>query len=108
MMMLLHEAGHLGAAWVTGGTVQRLVWHPLAFSRTDVHPNPAPLCVVWAGPMAGCLLPMLAERVFAAWFRETLFIARLFAGFCLLSNGAYIALGLAVNVLALLLGDNGM
>jgi len=45
-MQIIHEAGHVLAAWVTGGTVTAVVLHPLAISRTDVAPNPSPLTVV--------------------------------------------------------------
>ncbi|HUG18675.1 MAG TPA: hypothetical protein VMM56_06825 [Planctomycetaceae bacterium] len=91
LMMLVHEFGHVLGAWATGGTVERVIWHPLAFSRTDVAPNPAPLIVVWAGPLLGGLLP------FAAWVMlyrfPWAFVLRFFAGFCLIANGGYIGLG---------------
>ncbi len=92
-IMLVHEFGHILAAWCTGGTVTRLIWHPLVFSRTDVSPNASPLVVVWAGPIVGCLLPILLERLVAFTLPTTLYIARLFAGFCLIANGAYLGIG---------------
>jgi hypothetical protein len=92
-MMLLHEVGYVSAASATGGRVTRIVWHPLAFSRTDVSPNPRPMVVVWAGPIAGCVLTILLERLVAFISPGILYIARLFAGFCLIANGAYISLG---------------
>ena len=92
-MMLLHELGHVVAAWITGGTVTRLVWHPLVFSRTDISPNPHPLIVVWAGPLAGCLVPLLIERVTSRMNASFLYIIQFFCGFCLLANGVYIGVG---------------
>ena len=92
-MMLLHECGHMLAAWLTGGTVAGLVWHPLVFSRTDVSPNPSPLMVVWAGPMVGVLIPLVMERLAAVMKLGVLYLVRLFCGFCLIANGAYIGLG---------------
>lgn len=92
-MMLLHECGHLLAAWLTGGQVQQLVWHPLVFSRTDVSPNPAPLVVVWAGPIAGCLLPAIFVLIAARLACDLLYLTQLFCGFCLLANGIYIGIG---------------
>ena len=93
VMMLIHELGHVLGAWFTGGTVVRLVWHPLVFSRTDVDPNPQPMIVVWCGPTVGCMLPILIERI-VAWLRPSAsYLLELLAGFCLLANGAYIGLG---------------
>src|SRR5688572_25169571 len=69
LMMLVHEAGHVLGALATGGVVRRVVWHPLAISRTDVDPNPAPLTVVWAGPLVGCLAPVLVAWLLARWWR---------------------------------------
>lgn len=92
-MQAVHELGHVAAAWLTGGTVQRVVLHPLAISRTDVEPNPQPLVVAWSGPMLGALLPLAAWLV-AVWRRWRLaWLARYFAGFCLLANGLYLGVG---------------
>jgi len=93
LMMLVHEAGHVVAAWSSGGVVQRLVWTALDFSRTDVHPNPHPLIVAWAGPLAGCLLPLIAFALLRRRFVRTRLIAAYFAGFCLIANGTYIGIG---------------
>ena len=56
--MAVHELGHVVAANLTGGTVTKIVVHPLAISRTDVSPNLNPLAVVWTGPILGVLLPL--------------------------------------------------
>ena len=56
-MMLVHEAGHVLHAWVSGGTVTKVVLGPLVISRTDVNPNPHPLFEIWGGPVWGCLVP---------------------------------------------------
>ncbi|MEX1098177.1 MAG: hypothetical protein WED34_19190 [Planctomycetales bacterium] len=92
-MMAVHELGHVLAAWSTGGTVARVVLHPLAISRTDVEPNPAPLVVAWGGPLAGVALPLLIWAVFAAARIPGVYLWRFFAGFCLIANGAYIGAG---------------
>ena len=92
-MMATHELGHVVGAMVSGGQVERVVLHPLTISRTDVKPNPNPLLVVWAGPLLGCILPLVIGLVVpkrSAVFRNT---ALFFAGFCLLANGAYIGFG---------------
>lgn len=92
-MMLVHEAGHVLGASVTGGRVQRVVWHPLAISRTDVSPNPRALIVVWMGPIVGVALPLvlwcIGQRVGCRWQH----LIAGFAGFCLIANGVYIGLG---------------
>jgi hypothetical protein len=88
----VHEAGHVLGAWWTGGTVQRVVLHPLALSRTDVFPNPAPHFVVWAGPLFGCVAPLLVYGV--VWLLRVpgVYLFRFFAGACMVMNGAYIGL----------------
>ncbi|MCC7145046.1 MAG: hypothetical protein IT443_01225 [Phycisphaeraceae bacterium] len=92
-MMAVHEAGHVGAAWLTGGTIERVVFHPLAFSRTDVYPNPHPLIVVWAGPTVGVGLPVIAAGLLWGHRRPGWAMAVFHAGFCLIANGAYIGAG---------------
>ncbi|MEE2826356.1 MAG: hypothetical protein VYE64_06985 [Planctomycetota bacterium] len=91
--MLLHELGHIAAALVSGGAVKHVVVYPLTFSRTDVEPNPHPLLVVWAGPMVGVLLPLMIWWGFWRFRVPGDYLARFFAGFCLVANGAYIAIG---------------
>ncbi len=92
-MMAVHELGHVVGAKVTGGTVERVVLHPLTFSRTDVSPNPSPLVVVWAGPLGGVLLPLALLAVFKAGRIPLAYLVQFFAGFCLTANGAYIVAG---------------
>ena len=93
LMQVFHELGHVAGAWLTGGRVREVVLHPLAISRTDVSPNPSPLIVAWLGPIIGCLLPVLL--MFAVPTRHAVASGStdFFAGFCLIANGAYIAIG---------------
>ena len=91
--MAIHEFGHVIGTIVTGGSIERVVLHPLAISRTDVMPNPHPGIVVWLGPVVGCLLPLVLWAAVPRRFIVTRSIAQLFAGFCLIANGIYIALG---------------
>lgn len=93
LMQAIHELGHVAAAWATSGTVERIVLHPLAISRTDVRPNPQPLVVVWSGPLIGVLLPLAAWGAAAALKLRGAWMLRFFAGFCLLANGLYIGVG---------------
>src|SRR5690606_17927211 len=92
-MMAVHEAGHVAGAMATGGTVQEVELAPWAISRTDVSPNPSPLVVVWAGPLVGAIVPLLAWLVAPKLVPAIAPLLRFFAGFCLLANGAYLAFG---------------
>lgn len=93
LMQIIHESGHVLAGLLTGAEIQRVVLHPSTISRTDLAANPLPLLVCWAGPAFGAVAPLslwLATRRFlpgaADWFQ-------FLAGFCLIANGAYIAVG---------------
>lgn len=92
-MMIVHEFGHVVGAWATGGRVERVVLEFLAFSRTDVAPNPHPLIVVWAGPLIGVLVPLLAWGANRGIRVSRDLVVRFWAGFCLIANGAYIGGG---------------
>ncbi len=92
-MQAVHEFGHVCGAWLSGGRVAQVVLHPLTISRTDLADNPRPLIVVWAGPLLGILFPLVLWGVLAAAQCRVAFLARFFAGFCLIANGAYIGVG---------------
>lgn len=92
-MQVIHEAGHLLAAWATGGRVTALVLHPLAISRTDIAPNPRPLAVIGGGPLFGAVAPVAAWLFASRLRRPSAYLWRFFAGFCLIANGAYIGSG---------------
>lgn len=92
-MQAVHESGHVLGAWLTGGSVARVVLHPLTISRTDLAQNPSPLTVVWAGPVLGVLVPLLLWAGACAVRLPGRFVLRFFAGFCLLANGLYIGVG---------------
>lgn len=97
-MMIVHEAGHVLHALLSGGTVQRIILHPLEISRTDVSPNPHPHFVAWGGAVWGCLLPVAAWLA-AGWAGlRTAPLFRFFAGFCLVANGAYLGGGVVLPV----------
>ena len=92
-MQAVHEAGHVLAAWLTGGRVERVVLHPLTISRTDLSENPEPLVVAWAGPLFGVAAPLVAWAVAGILRMPGAFVLRFFAGFCLIANGLYIGVG---------------
>jgi hypothetical protein len=93
MMQAVHEFGHVVAAWATGGTVTKVVLHPLALSRTDVEPNPQPLAVAWGGPLIGIAIPLSIWCIALAARLSTAHLFRFFAGFCLVANGVDLGLG---------------
>ena len=92
-MSLLHELGHAFHALLSGGHVTRIHLPLLDFSRTDVSPNPHPQFVAWGGPLWGSLFPLLILLVTPRTRPRLRHATRLFAGFCLIANGAYLALG---------------
>jgi len=92
-MMAVHEAGHVLHAWAGGGVVSA-VRVPLAgFSITELSSNPRPRLVAWGGPLWGGLLPLAAWAAWRAFRWRGAGVAQFFAGFCLIANGAYLAVG---------------
>lgn len=92
-MQVVHEAGHVVVALLTGGEVTKVALHPLIVSRTDVADNPHPLAVVWGGPLLGSVIPLLVFGLATALRSPGVYLFRFFAGFCLVANGVYIGLG---------------
>lgn len=101
-MMAVHELGHVAGALATGATIDRVVLHPLTFSRTDVSANSHPLLVAWAGPVIGVAVPLAIGAIAAVGRLIWAYLFRFFAGFCLIANGCYIGGGSFAGV-----GDAG-
>ncbi len=92
-MMVVHEGGHVAAAYITGATIEQVTLHPLAISRTDLGENPNPLLVSWAGALVGSVVPLMAWALMQ-WYAVTWSpMVRFFAGFCLVANGVYLGFG---------------
>lgn len=89
-MQAVHEFGHMLHASIGGGTVTRVVLHPLTISRTDVDPNPRPNFVTWGGPLWGSVLPLVAWGIARRTQSRAWPVLAFFAGFCLIANGAYL------------------
>jgi len=89
-MMVVHEAGHVGHLGLSGGTVEKVVLHPLVISRTDPGENPHPLFVAWGGVIWGSLIPLATLGLVRRLAPSYTYLARFFAGFCLTANGAYL------------------
>lgn len=92
-MMVVHEAGHVLHAWLSGGSVERVVLGPLSLSRTDPGRNPSPVFVALGGFVWGSLLPVLAALTVRKPGSRVRQLLRFFAGFCLVANGVYMAGG---------------
>jgi hypothetical protein len=92
-MQAVHELGHVLGARLTGAQIIKVALHPCIISRTDIGRNPHPAVVVWAGPVFGSALPLLVFLVTKAFRFPGLYLFRFLAGFCLIANGVYIALG---------------
>ncbi len=92
-MQLVHEAGHVLHAWISGGAVVKVDLPLIGFSSTTVQPNPHPHFVTWGGPLWGMTLPVALMMVATARRWRWTFLNRFFAGFCLIANGAYLGVG---------------
>lgn len=92
-MQAVHELGHVLGALAGGVRVERVVLHPLAISRTDASHDRHPMLVIWGGPVVGVLLPLGAYGLARMTYRRWAYLLRFFAGFCLVSNGVYLAVG---------------
>src|SRR4051812_23944774 len=92
-MQIVHEAGHVLAAWAGGEEVHRVVLHPLAISRTDTSHQRHPLLIIWGGPALGVLLPLAALGLTRLLLLRWSYLVRFFAGFCLVANGVYLGVG---------------
>lgn len=92
-LMAVHELGHVLHAYLSGGQVSLVYFHPFDFSRTDLSVNPHPQFVAWGGPIWGCIIPLIVYWIIL-WlrlgFRK---LACFFASLCLVVNGAYIGVG---------------
>ncbi len=89
--MIVHEFGHCLSAWLSSGSVSRVIIHPLAISRTDLAQNPHPLFVAWGGPIIGSLLPLIVFAAVKLVRVSCWYLFQFFAGFCLVVNGFYVA-----------------
>src|SRR4051794_29108102 len=80
-MQIVHEAGHVLAAWGGGEVVHRVVLHPLTISRTDTSHERHPLLVAWGGPVVGVLLPLAGLGLTRVFLPRWSYLVRFFAGF---------------------------
>ena len=90
-MMAVHELGHVAHLWISGGTVEYVLLHPARLSYTQPGQNPWPLFVAAGGALWGCGLPTAGWAITGRVAPRQAYLARFFAGFCLVANGAYLA-----------------
>ncbi len=86
VMVMTHEAGHLLGGWIGGATLVDFDLAPWGLPYSIHQPDPRPLLTLWAGPIVGVALPVavaLAAHRAWVWF---------IADFCVLANGAYLAI----------------
>lgn len=93
-MQIIHELGHATATWLFGGQVELVYLVPWEISRTDFHAPQHELPIIWAGPIFGAVVPLIAWLLLRLCKSKHEPLAAFFAGFCLIANGAY--LGAAV------------
>lgn len=96
-MQLLHETGHVFAAWRFGIEIVQFHFGLLTISHTMLdetgQSSGTLLAATWAGPIAGMLLPLAMWGIAVFFrFRET-FLLRFLSGFCLVANGCYLLCG---------------
>lgn len=92
-MQAVNELGHALAAVASGGQVERVILHPATLSYTQLSRNPHPSFVTWMGPIVGTALPTVILGLARLLRWRGWYVIQFFAGFCLIANGAYIALG---------------
>lgn len=88
--LVVHEFGHVATAWLSGGSVSRVVLHPMQISWTAFARNPHPQLVAWGGPVLGSLLPLIFLTAARMLRSPGLYLFQFFAGFCLVANGLYL------------------
>lgn len=93
VMQVVHEAGHVLVALMTGGAIRNVVLVPWEFSRTDLADNPHALLTSWGGPLIGAISPVVIWLAAGICRLSVAFWLRFFAGFCLIANGVYIGFG---------------
>lgn len=101
-MQAVHELGHVAAAAASGGRIGEVILYPTTISYTRLTENPHPLFVAWMGPIVGVVLPCIAMVIARLLRWRGWYLFQFFAGFCLITNGAYLAFG-SLNVV----GDAG-
>lgn len=86
VMTFTHELGHIIGGACCGATLTEFDLAPWRLPYSLHSPDPHPLVTLWAGPLLGIGIPLVAAALIGkrwAWF---------IADFCLMANGGYLAL----------------
>ncbi|MEM9826869.1 MAG: hypothetical protein AAF958_09785 [Planctomycetota bacterium] len=86
VMTFTHELGHIIGGSCCGATLVDFDLAPWRLPYSLHAPDPHPLITLWAGPLLGIAIPLIAAALIRkhwAWF---------IADFCLIANGGYLAL----------------
>ncbi len=86
VMTITHECGHIVGGMACAATLTDFDLAPWRLPFSLHSPDPHPLVTLWAGPLLGVAVPTAAAFIIRkrwAWF---------IANFCLVANGAYLAL----------------
>ncbi|GAB5404556.1 MAG: hypothetical protein Aurels2KO_27870 [Aureliella sp.] len=92
--MLIHEFGHVLAAWLTGGRLVLVDVRPFVFSTTLVEPNPMPSVVLWSGFLLGWLIALLAWPLWRVPVHLFGPVVKAWSAYCWLSMGSYLTLAM--------------
>lgn len=85
-MTVSHETGHLIGGLVSGATLVDFDLAPWRLPYSLHAPDPHPLVTLWCGPLFGVAVPLCAAILLKRpWLTFV-------ASFCLVANGAYLAL----------------
>jgi hypothetical protein len=90
-MSFIHEIGHCLSVLINGGVVNDIVWRYGIFSETLRSESTRPVMDIWAGPIVGCIVPLMTWAVFMKLNLAQ--YLQWFASMCLIGNGLYLALG---------------
>ena len=85
-MTFTHECGHIVGGMACGATLTDFDLVPWRMPYSLHSPDPHPLVTLWAGPLLGVAVPLIASSIIRkrwAWF---------IADFCVIANGGYLAL----------------
>src|SRR6056297_3410463 len=85
VMTFTHECGHIIGGMICGATLTEFELAPWRMPYSLHSPDPHPLITLWAGPILGVAVPVAVAAVVRtrwAWF---------IADFCIIANGAYLA-----------------
>jgi len=99
VVVVLHEIGHVVAAWASGGKPHSLRLHPFSTSSVEVVPDPRPLVTHAAGVVAPPLVGLALLRALRAIRTTPLRLPLLvIPSVACASSGLYLLVGITLEV----------